>query len=153
MQMCGWTIVSGLNGDVMSDFFRDAEEEKKRKCEILAHIERYGVIDKDGKKRSASPRHKKIKHKKHFRYKLDLHGMTSDRAAAAVRSTIERCRRQGVAEILIVHGWGMHTKGGQPVLKQLVRNMLEYELHSKIRDFRAAPMKDGGQGATIVRLF
>lgn len=137
----------------MSDFFGMGEDRCKVDPEILAHMERHGVINKDGKRRKNHKPKKHSKRKGRLRYKLDLHGMTSDRAAVSVRSAVERCKRQGISEILIVHGWGMHSKGTPPVLKQLVRDMLENELCRQISSFRAASFDEGGEGATVVRLF
>ncbi|MFP4013412.1 MAG: Smr/MutS family protein [Chitinispirillaceae bacterium] len=136
----------------MSDFFGTGEDRKKVDPEILAHMERYGVVNKDGRRKKERPK-KHSKRKGRLRYKLDLHGMTSQTAAVSVRGAVERCKRQGIGEILIVHGWGMHSKGSPPVLKQLVRDMLENELCNQISSFRAASFDEGGEGATIVRLF
>jgi DNA-nicking Smr family endonuclease len=58
-----------------------------------------------------------------------------------------------VKEILVIHGKGYHSKSESgPVLKGLVNQMLENELHYIIRSFASAKIKDGGDGATVVLL-
>ena len=84
---------------------------------------------------------------------LDLHGMKSDDAARRVRSFITQSRKKGIREILIIHGKGNHSVNqGEPVLKRMVRDLLEKELHHTIRNYRAALPREGGDGATVVYL-
>ena len=84
---------------------------------------------------------------------LDLHGMKSDDAARRVRSFITQSRKKGIREILIIHGKGNHSVNqGEPVLKRMVRDLLEKELHHTIRNYRAARPREGGDGATVVYL-
>jgi DNA-nicking Smr family endonuclease len=122
---------------------------------ILAHLERFGVEDKDNRPKNTQKSKKNIyrSDKNVFRYKLDLHGLTSEEARRSIHISLESCRQRGVKEILIIHGIGYHSDVNEgPVLKGIVRAMLENELHHVIRNFKPAPLKDGGDGATIVYL-
>ena len=54
-------------------------------------------------------------------------------------------------ELLVVHGYGLHSDPNEgPVLKKLVRDMLDRELRPKYRTYRTASIRDGGEGATLV---
>jgi DNA-nicking Smr family endonuclease len=123
---------------------------------ILNFIDKYGVVDKDRhcSQKVNSTKSKKLSVRKRIvRMTIDLHGLTSDIAAANIRSAFEHSRRNGAKEMLIIHGSGFHSSPSQgPVLKNLVRDMLENELGSMISSYRAAAFKDGGDGATVVTL-
>lgn len=122
--------------------------------EILDYLDRHGVVDKD-RLQSRDRRHtgsRRPRKRTAGREVLDLHGMVSDEARRRVRAAVNRCRRQGIAELLIVHGRGNNSGREGPVLKNLVRRMLAVELRGRVRDFVGAPPRDGGAGATIVRL-
>ncbi len=122
---------------------------------IFDHLARYGVRDKDA---AASPGMKKKnavgKTKRgNMRKTLDLHGMTVGPALAALRDAIDECACRGVAELLVVHGYGLHSAPGEAgVLKTAVLRWLEGENDPRIKSFTAAAPKDGGEGATLVRL-
>ncbi len=120
---------------------------------IFSYIEKNGVFDKDA---SSSARHsasRKICRKHSTRLVLDLHGMKSDEAARKVMAFITQSRKKGIREILIIHGKGNHSVNeGYPVLKKMVRDLLDNELHHTIRNYRAALPKEGGEGATVVYL-
>jgi len=120
--------------------------------EILDFIERYGIARKDGtghrkpQKKRGSPRKSRT-----VRETLDLHGLYSDEAARRLRSAIYRCRENGVAELLIIHGYGRHSNPSEgPVLRKLVLDMLDSELLPLYRYYKAASFKDGGDGATLL---
>jgi DNA-nicking Smr family endonuclease len=120
--------------------------------EILAHIEQHGVEQKDaagrGDKRIST---KRSRRSKAHRMEIDLHGLRSEEAQQKVRYALERCRSVGTQELLIVHGYGLHSDPTEgPVLKKLVRDLLDYELKMNYRTYRAAAQRDGGDGATLV---
>jgi DNA-nicking Smr family endonuclease len=120
---------------------------------ILAYIDRHGVVDKDKQKTAATPPRRSRKRKRVTgRATLDLHGMVSDEAARRLRAAVKRCRGSGMRELLIIHGQGHHSGEQGPVLKRMVRRMLAGELQGQVRDFVTAAPRDGGGGATIVRL-
>lgn len=124
--------------------------------EILSYIGKYGVVNKDaqkhGSKKTANTK-KKVSRKRNPRERLDLHGFNSTEASIHFRNAVHRCRDKGIKELLVIHGIGYHSSlSGGPVLKQLVKQMLENELNLNIRDYRTALPKDGGDGATLVYL-
>jgi DNA-nicking Smr family endonuclease len=122
--------------------------------EILRYLDEHGVVDKDrdaGAKR-AQKAASKGRHRVP-RQTLDLHGLNSQTAALRVRGAIERCRDHGIAELLIIHGHGLHSNPNEgPVLKDTVLNLLDRELRSQIRSYSPALPKDGGAGATLVKI-
>ena len=84
---------------------------------------------------------------------LDLHGQTCEQASMRMRSTFESCLHHGVRELLIIHGQGHHSNQQEgPVLKKLVRDMLDYEFNLRVREYRSAGLREGGDGATLVLL-
>jgi len=125
------------------------------RSEILAYLDRHVTIDKDAT--SARGRGRKPASTggrgRASRRTLDLHGMTEDRAVVALRSALQRYCEQGINELLVIHGKGWHSDiAGGPVLKRLVHAMLENELRDKVRRWQPAIPRDGGEGATLVRL-
>ena len=123
---------------------------------ILRFLDEHGVSDKDASAPSRPKKHnsgiKKIG-KKGLRKTIDLHGMVSEDAERELVRAMEECRRKGIKELLIIHGWGQHSnpsEGG--VLKKLVRECLEYRYALAVRGFKTALPKDGGEGATLVTL-
>lgn len=123
--------------------------------EILSFIDKHGIINKDKYLKPANTAKKKTVavHKKQSRERLDLHGLTTSEASIRLRNTIHRCRERGINEVLVIHGKGFHSNmHNGPVLKEMVRKILEEELCTSIRDFRTALPRDGGEGATVVYL-
>jgi DNA-nicking Smr family endonuclease len=123
--------------------------------EILQHIEKYGIQDKDGVPRKKAGKKKPLyqKTRRSLRRVVDLHGKTRKEAVAVVRRTFLECKRTGVDTLLVIHGVGNNSDpAAGPVLKKTVRAMLQRELGAHIRDFRTALPRDGGDGATLVRL-
>jgi len=94
---------------------------------ILRHLARYGVRDKDAVA-AASAKGKKTREgrTRNGRRALDLHGLTVDAAIATLRDEIDRCASHGVAELLVIHGYGLHSKPGEGgTLKTAVKQYLE----------------------------
>jgi DNA-nicking Smr family endonuclease len=81
--------------------------------------------------------------------RIDLHGMNSAEAESALRAFIDESLRTGRRKVLIVHGKGHHSKD-EPVLKRLVRELLEVHPRAGMRG--EAKARDGGSGATWVVL-
>jgi DNA-nicking Smr family endonuclease len=126
--------------------------------EILAHLDKHGVRDKDAAAAPArtsrtSSRVRTEKTRGGLRAVVDLHGLTEGDAGREVRRAFERCAGAGIRRVLLIHGQGLHSDASQgPVLGRLVRAMLENELRRSVRDFRTAAPRDGGEGATEVWL-
>jgi DNA-nicking Smr family endonuclease len=120
---------------------------------IFSFIEKNGVYDKDASASKKHPAPEKTCRKHSIRMVLDLHGMNSRDAASKVRSFITQSRKRGLREILVIHGKGNHSADqGGPVLKKMVRDLLENELHHTVRNYRSALPREGGEGATVVYL-
>jgi DNA-nicking Smr family endonuclease len=124
---------------------------------ILRYLDTYGVRNKDGASghspasRCSSGISKTVKGR--LRKTVDLHGLRSDEAELRLARAVEECRKKGVTELLIIHGWGQHSDpstGG--VLKKMVRDNLEYRYNMAIRSWKTALPKDGGEGATLVTM-
>jgi len=120
---------------------------------ILSFIEKHGVVNKDNHLTSRKSSVKMVCRKHTVRVILDLHGMKCEDAERRVKSFLASSKERGIREVLIIHGKGNHTIHQEaPVLKKMVRDMLESELHHMIRDFRTALPREGGDGATVVYL-
>lgn len=119
--------------------------------EILRYLDTHGVVDKDSA--SGSRRTFRSKPRRRYDTELDLHGLTAERAEHLIETTLTRCRRNGAKRVLVVHGRGLHSDSGEgPVLRELVQQLLQNRCAPLIRNYRTAPPRDGGQGATIVYL-
>ena len=115
---------------------------------ILRYLDAHGVQCKDAVRPAAAQRIRSA-----VAAQLDLHGMTQQRAAAALREALERCRCNGQKRLLVIHGQGTHSApGAGAVLRDLVRMMLAGECAGQIRDYRGASPREGGEGATVVFL-
>lgn len=84
---------------------------------------------------------------------LDLHGMVKETAQREVQRFLKESRGQGKRCILLVHGRGLGSPGGRPVLKHaLVRWLSRGELGRQVLCFCTAKPEDGGAGAVYVLL-
>jgi len=122
---------------------------------ILQHLDRYGVRDKDAMGKTGLSRKKTpvvAMHRGVARKTLDLHGRIISEAIPLLRTTIEYCKSNGVGELLVVHGYGRHSKPvGVGVLKNAVLAFLEEQVELGIKTYSPARPKDGGEGATLIR--
>jgi DNA-nicking Smr family endonuclease len=85
--------------------------------------------------------------------RLDLHGLTASEADASVRAFIERAQAEGLATVLVIHGKGMHSPAGQPVLRGEIGGFLTSGSTAlKVLGFVTARPEDGGAGALYVAL-
>jgi DNA-nicking Smr family endonuclease len=84
---------------------------------------------------------------------LDLHGMTSEQARAAVDSFLTTAHRRGYRCVLIVHGRGHNSADQVPVLKRKVTAWLSRGSWARlVLAFTSARACDGGAGALYVLL-
>ncbi len=81
---------------------------------------------------------------------LDLHGLRSDDARAALTSFVREACQQGLRCVRIVHGKGLGSPGKAPVLKHKVHGWLVQK--SEILAFVQARPAEGGAGALVVLL-
>ena len=96
------------------------------------------------------------------RFKFDLHGYTLDEANLKVRELIIKCVKNKYKEILLITGKGLHSNsdGDAYVSKNLSK--LKYsvpefiksneELSKLIISLSDADLKDGGEGAILIKL-
>ena len=79
---------------------------------------------------------------------LDLHGLGAIEARAAVRAFLESWRRRKAGAVVhIITGKGKGS-GGRPVLRGLVKGLLQGELRGMVAEFQV----DDGEGGYRVRL-
>lgn len=119
--------------------------------DILSFVEKYGVERKDAAEMAHGAPRQAVKRGLAHRQTLDLHGLHSDDAARKLRYTLDRCLETGKRELLVIHGYGRHSNPNEgPVLKKLVRDLLDNDYRPKYRSYRTADVRDGGDGATLV---
>lgn len=84
---------------------------------------------------------------------VDLHGMVQSAAKEALTSFVHESVRKGLRTILVVHGKGLGSPGGRPVLKQATTEWLSHgTLCGYVLAFTTARPADGGGGAMYVLL-
>ena len=82
--------------------------------------------------------------------RIDLHGMTQDRARAALLDFLELCRAADHRIVLVITGKGNMGTG---ILKQRVPDWLDSApCRALVNGFRTAHPAHGGEGALYVRL-
>jgi len=83
--------------------------------------------------------------------RIDLHRRRADDALAYLEMMLQLYRRRGAPRVLVVHGRGLHSATGRPVLGPLVRQWLID--HPELAASHApAPRDWGGEGALVVVL-
>ena len=113
-----------------------------------------GVYDKD--------KSKSLKNKVKGRYKFDLHGYTLSAANTKVKELIISCIENNYKEILLITGKGIHSTNEKDIyvskdLGKLKFSVPEYiksdeELSKYIISIEEANVRDGGEGALLVKL-
>jgi DNA-nicking Smr family endonuclease len=84
---------------------------------------------------------------------IDLHGMRIEEARAAVDQFFRRSYQEGHRCVLIVHGRGLNSDGGLPVLKKWILGWLSRGPGARmVLAFTSARPCDGGAGALYVLL-
>jgi DNA-nicking Smr family endonuclease len=96
------------------------------------------------------------------RFKFDLHGFTLDKANLKVREIIFYCVENKYKEILLVTGKGIHSTNENDSyvskdlgkLKFSVPDFIntDEELKNNILSIDNADIKDGGEGAILIKL-
>ena len=97
-----------------------------------------------------------------LRFRFDLHGFTLHEANQRVHGLITDCQKKGFREILLITGKGLHSNVDQNAyaskdLSKLRFAVPEYiksqkELADKVFLIEQAELKDGGDGALIIKL-
>ena len=81
---------------------------------------------------------------------LDLHGLTVAEARPVLVAFLNHCLDDGVRCIRIIHGKGLGSKNGEPVIKRKVASWLMQR--DEILAFCQARRTEGGGGAAVVLL-
>ncbi|HEU0219671.1 MAG TPA: Smr/MutS family protein [Gallionella sp.] len=81
---------------------------------------------------------------------LDLHGNTSDAARKLLQAFLHEAAQRGLRCVLVIHGKGMNSPGGEAVLRRLTRHWLAQR--PDVLAWCDAPPRDGGSGAALVLL-
>ena len=105
---------------------------------------------------------KSKKNSRKDRYKFDLHGFSLDDANNRVRELIIYCSEKNYKEILLITGKGIHSTNENDIyiskdfgkLRFSVPQYLKsnVELNKLIISVKEAEIKDGGDGALIIKL-
>ena len=111
------------------------------------------VYDKDLGKKSINRKE---------RFKFDLHGYTLDESNKKVKEIIISCSKNKYREILLITGKGLHSTSGEDTyvsndLSKLRFSVPDFinsddELKNYIISIEEAEKKDGGDGATLIKL-
>ncbi len=84
---------------------------------------------------------------------IDLHGMVQSDARAALEDFVIDAVRKGMRAVLVVHGRGLRSPGGMPVLKHAAAQWLSHgRMGGYVLAFATARPADGGAGAMYVLL-
>jgi len=84
---------------------------------------------------------------------IDLHGMIQADARQALTDFVIASVRKGLRSILVVHGKGLGSPGGRPILKHAASQWLSHgTIGGHVLAFATARLKDGGAGAMYVLL-
>ena len=96
------------------------------------------------------------------RFKYDLHGYTLEDANRKVKEIILSCKENKYKEILLITGKGLHSTNDKDVYVSKNLGTLRYsvpefiksneELNNFIISIKEADIKDGGEGALLIKL-
>ena len=81
---------------------------------------------------------------------LDLHGNTGDAARKLLQEFLHEAAQHGLRCVLVIHGKGINSRGGEAVLRKLTRHWLAQR--PDVLAYCNALPKDGGSGAALVLL-
>ena len=103
-----------------------------------------------------------INTEKKNRFRFDLHGFTLDQANKKVREIIISCTEKKYKEILFITGKGIHSTNDQNIYSSKDLGKLKFsvpafiksdqELSKLIISIEEADVKDGGEGAILIKL-
>ena len=96
------------------------------------------------------------------RFKFDLHGFTLEEANLKVKELIFFCSMKSYKEILFITGKGIHSTNDQNIYSSKDLGKLKFsvpefiksdqELTKLIISIEEADVKDGGEGAILIKL-
>ncbi len=79
---------------------------------------------------------------------LDLHEMKLEDAIKATNEFLDQSVRRGLRKVRIITGKGLHSKGGEAVLRPAVTAVCQN--HPKVREVSVPKAAEGGSGALTV---
>ena len=102
------------------------------------------------------------KNQRKERFKYDLHGYTLEDANKKVKEIILSCKENKFKEILLITGKGLHSTNDKDIYVSKNLGTLRYsvpefiksneELNNSIISIKEADIKDGGEGALLIKL-
>ena len=102
------------------------------------------------------------KNQRKERFKYDLHGYTLEDANKKVKEIILSCKENKFKEILLITGKGLHSTNDKDIYVSKNLGTLRYsvpefiksneELNNFIISIKEADIKDGGEGAILIKL-
>jgi DNA-nicking Smr family endonuclease len=81
---------------------------------------------------------------------LDLHGNNTEAARKLLQAFLHEATEHNLRCVLVIHGKGLNSQGGEAVLRKLTRNWLTQ--HRQVLGYCDAPPQSGGSGAVLVLL-
>ena len=81
---------------------------------------------------------------------IDLHQMTGEVARGAIVEFLAQAQRRGLQCVKLIHGKGLRSRPGGPVIKRLVDRLLRQR--DDVVAFASARSEQGGTGAAVVLL-
>ena len=131
---------------------KDLSQEDKKVWENFIK-DPFDVYDKDIKDQTNSRKD---------RYKFDLHGFTLEDANKKVREILLSCIESKYNELLLITGKGIHSSNEKDAYVSKDYGKLKYsvpefiksnpELNKLIISIHEADIKDGGEGAILIKL-
>lgn len=82
--------------------------------------------------------------------RLDLHGLDSGGALKLLQEFLQQTLQRQLRCVLVVHGKGLHSQGGEGVLKSRARHWLSRRI--EVMAYCDAPPALGGSGAVLLLL-
>ena len=96
------------------------------------------------------------------KFKFDFHGYSIDKANSKIEELILKCLKEGIREILIITGKGIHSKNEENVyvskdfskLQSTIPDFIKNNpsINSNISNINSAPKELGGNGALVIKL-
>ncbi|MCR4302884.1 MAG: Smr/MutS family protein [Gallionella sp.] len=82
--------------------------------------------------------------------RLDLHGLHTGTARKLLQEFLHEAAQRNLRCVLVIHGKGINSPGGEAVLRKLTRHWLTR--HPGVMGYCDAPPKEGGSGAVMILL-
>ncbi|SIN91723.1 DNA-nicking endonuclease, Smr domain [Sulfurivirga caldicuralii] len=83
-------------------------------------------------------------------WRIDLHGLTRDDAAHALRQFVVQAHHAGARHLLIITGKGYRSEGGESIVRKVAQQTLQQL--QQVLAYTSAQPADGGTGALYVFL-